>query len=180
MNVIFTAVMLALLGLSIPVITRPPPEPIEYNVSMCNKTMAISHLVLTTDKEDKETLTFKSYASAPGEMTDDKKPLVFPILVKEKLPDDDKILARGGATKLDNIPFILSFLTEGNRIVGVITANGNPILDIYGTIGKEAQVFDDEDNAKAFCKDLNDPQATDRNALKNWLEHGYVPLPTTK
>lgn len=170
--------LLALLFIA-PTFAQTPDKtpPIEYNIAVCGGPgMGIIHLLLATDKDNKETLIFDSIASGPGVIEKDKDPIIFTTTKKGKVPDEESITTRESETTFKGVVVSLMSAYKDNRISGLIVANDQIIQYVYGSIGPIDKVFDDVDAATDFCQDLQNPNNDSVMLLKNWMEKGYTPI----
>lgn len=172
MKKVFLATIAAFILFLSPSFAQTPPSTTstEYNLSYCSNKFGIIHSSLDVDKDGKETLSFISVATGPGEVTKYDAPITFNVIETKTLKSG--AIARKASTNDPDLKDLnLTFFVYQNRLVGVFTQNGKLTSVLYGLKGSVDNIFDSIETSLVFCGNLYQLQKEEEipQALIEWL-----------
>jgi hypothetical protein len=160
------------------------PVAVEFNSALCGPHgYATEHIVIATNADNKETLSFVSYLDTDNAVVEDKDPVICAVSDKS---DKDGVTQYVTKCKLEDGNTVdLVALTDGKKIIAMVKHEGDLTAVVFGVAGPESKLVDgalgDADSDKAFCLSLvrTDEEKVPQ-VLATWLKTGVTPLSAQK
>jgi hypothetical protein len=136
-----------------PVFGQVKPEEktaIEYNITSCGgRDFTVIHSILSSDRKH---LTFGTYLTSPTTVKSDEPPLVLDI--EEQPKNDDGVIQFKGTGTFEDAKLEIAGGRLGNRIIGLMYANGKLSHLYYGFVGPIDDIFIGVEDSEKTCSDM--------------------------
>lgn len=168
MRILRALVLGFLLVMATPAVPQQPePKPVvEYNIASCGGSdFTVVHAVLNSDKTK---FTFSDFLTSPTTSKKDPDPMVFDY--KEEPKDKDGNISFTASGVLDKSQLVISGVIRGNRLVGVLTVDGDLGHLYYGYLGSLGDITIGAEDKFNFCTGLRSiGREKIPEALTQWL-----------